>query len=90
MFLVTNENMGLCLYMYIQAMDYRSCGPWKRACLKGIKRAYGLCIIRMPGFIWARKKGAVFVGGEKRCGLKKSEWKYDPKDCTTTSTIKLE
>ena len=33
----------------------------------------------MPGFIWARKKGAVFVGVEKRCGLKKSEWKYDPK-----------
>ena len=34
--------------------------------LKGIGGCYGLCIIWMPSFLRARRKGAVFIGGGKR------------------------
>ena len=45
---------------------FSSCGPWKRAHLKGIGGCYRLCIILMLGLIWACRKGAVFVGGGKK------------------------
>ena len=33
--------------------------------MKGIERYYGMCIIWMPGFLFALRKGAVFIGGDK-------------------------
>ena len=38
----------------------------KKSTVAGIGGRYGLNIIWMPSFIWARRKGAVFVGGEKK------------------------
>ena len=37
--------------------------------VEGIGRHYGLRIIQMPSFLLAGRKGAVFVGGEKKFGF---------------------
>ena len=53
-----------------------SCGPQKRAQLKGMERCYILSMIRMPGFLWPVEKvrfigcggkGMVFCGGRSAC-----------------------